>query len=324
MPKARRLILMAAGLATAAGLVVPATPAQAKAGPSLGDAKRQLARLNDQVDQLNNRYNKAVENWKGAKRRLAALNKSVEAERKTFEQLRVRVAQLAATAYKTGGSNLPELVSAKDPQAVLGQMTAFTALSNNRTSELSLFLASAQRLQRQGAQAQQTADQLKGMKSQLDKQKAQAHAAIRKQLRLIAKLGGNIDPGSSRENCAILAFGRAEKVLKFACAQLGEPYVFGGSGPGTWDCSGLTMMAYKQVGINLNHYVPDQHAASRPVSKSELQPGDLVFFNGDNHQGMYVGNGKFIHAPHTGDVVKISSLSDSWYTSTWNGGGRLL
>jgi peptidoglycan DL-endopeptidase CwlO len=324
MPK--RLILTTVGLAAAVTLAMPAGSAQAAAGPSLGDAKKQLAHLNDQVDALSNKYNKAVENWKAAKRKLAVMSKSVEAERKTFDALHVRVAQLAAAAYKNGGDadSLPDLVSAKDPQAVLGQMSAFTALTNNRATELSQFLASAQRLEREKALAQQTAEQLKGMKADLNKQQAAAHAAIRKQLRLIAKLGGNIDPGSSRANCSILGFGRAETVLKFACAQLGKPYVFGGAGPNTWDCSGLTMMAYKQVGINLHHYVPDQHAVSRSVSKAELQPGDLVFFNGDNHMGMYVGNGKFIQAPHTGDVVKISSLNDPYYSSVWNGGGRLL
>jgi peptidoglycan DL-endopeptidase CwlO len=324
MPK--RLVLTTLGLAAAATLAMPAGSAQAASGPSLGDAKKQLAHLNDQVDALSNKYNKAVENWKAAKRKLAVMSKSVQAERKTFDALHVRVAQLAAAAYKNGGDadSLPDLVSAKDPQAVLGQMSAFTALTNNRATELSQFLASAQRLEREKALAQQTAEQLKGMKADLDKQQSAAHAAIRKQLRLIAKLGGNIDPGSSRANCSILGFGRAETVLKFACAQLGKPYVFGGAGPSTWDCSGLTMMAYKQVGINMHHYVPDQHAMSKPVSRAELQPGDLVFFNGDNHMGMYVGNGKFIQAPHTGDVVKISSLSDPYYSSVWNGGGRLL
>jgi peptidoglycan DL-endopeptidase CwlO len=324
MPK--RLILATVGLAAAATLAMPAGSAQAAAGPSLGDAKKQLAHLNNQVDALSNKYNKAVENWKAAKRKLAVMNESVQAERKTFDALHVRVAQLAAAAYKNGGDggDIPDLVSANDPQAVLGQMAAFTALTNNRATELSQFLASAQRLEREKALAEQTAEQLKGMKADLNKQQAAAHAAIRKQLRLIAKLGGNIDPGSSRANCSILAFGRAEKVLKFACAQLGKPYVFGGAGPNVWDCSGLTMMAYKQVGINMHHYVPDQHAMSRPVSRAELQPGDLVFFDGDGHEGIYLGNGKFIHAPHTGDVVKISSLNDAWYSSAFNGAGRLL
>src|ERR1044072_430838 len=101
MPK--RLILTTVGLAAAATLAMPAGTAHAASGPSLSDAKKQLAHLNDQVDALSNKYNKAVENWKAAKRKLAVASKSVEAERKTFDALHVRVAQLAAAAYKNGG-----------------------------------------------------------------------------------------------------------------------------------------------------------------------------------------------------------------------------
>jgi cell wall-associated NlpC family hydrolase len=326
MSETSRWIVATAGAAVVAGLVMPATTAEAKPTPSLSAAKQQLAQLNDQVDQLANQYNKAQENWKAAKSRLNALDSSVTSERATFDQLHIRVAQLAAAAYKTGGEagSIPDLVSAKDPASVLDQMTAFTQVSNNRAAELTQFLASAQRLERQKALAQQAAEQLKQQKEQVDKQRASANAAIRKQLKLINRLGSNIDPGSSKTNCSILATGKAETVLRYACAQLGKPYVFGGAGPNSFDCSGLTMMAYKQVGINLSHYVPNQYSASRRVSRADLQPGDLVFFNHNNHMGMYVGNGKFIQAPHTGDVVKISSLSDAYYSSVFMGGGRLV
>jgi cell wall-associated NlpC family hydrolase len=326
MSKTNRWIVGTAGAAVVAGLVMPATAAQADPGPALSAAKKQLAQLNDKVDALANQYDKAKENWKAAKSRLGALNSSVTDERATFEQLHTRVAQLAAAAYKSGGEagSIPDVVSAKDPEAVLDQMSAFTQVTNNRAAELQQFLASAQRLERQKALAQQAAQQLAQQKVQVDQQEAQAHAAIQKQLRLIDKLGANIDPGSSKANCSILATGKAETVLRYACAQLGKPYVFGGAGPNSFDCSGLTMMAYKQVGINLSHYVPNQWSASKRVSRSELQPGDLVFFNNLDHMGMYVGNGMFIQAPHTGDVVKISSLSDGYYTSAFMGGGRLL
>jgi cell wall-associated NlpC family hydrolase len=326
MSKTSRWIVGTAGAAVVAGLVMPAAPAEATSGSSLSAAKKELAQLNDKVDQLANQYNKAKENWKAAKSRLNALNSSVKSERATFEQLHTRVAQLAAAAYKSGGEagSIPDLVSAKDPEAVLDQMSAFTQVTNNRAAELQQFLASAQRLERQKALAQQAAEQLAQQKNQVDRQQSQANAAIRKQLRLIDRLGRNIDPGSSKANCSILATGRAETVLRYACAQLGKPYVFGGAGPNSFDCSGLTMMAYKQIGINLSHYVPNQWSASRRVSRADLQPGDLVFFNHLDHMGMYVGNGKFIQAPHTGDVVKISSLSDAYYSSVFMGGGRLV
>lgn len=326
MSKTSRWIVGTAGAAVVAGLVLPAAPAEAKPGPSLSAAKAQLQKLNDQVDQLGNEYNKAKENWQAAQSRQKALNSSAAAERKTFDQLHARVAQLAVTAYKEGGAtgDIAQFVSAKDPESVLDQMSAFTKVSNNRAAELTQYMASAQRVERQKALAEQAAEQLKQQKDEADKKRAAANSAITKQLRLIDKLGANIDPGSSKANCSILATGRAETVLRYACAQLGKPYVFGGAGPNSFDCSGLTMMAYKQIGINLSHYVPNQYSASRRVAKSQLQPGDLVFFSNNDHMGMYVGNGKFIQAPHTGDVVKISSLSDAYYSQVYYGGGRLV
>ena len=85
--------------------------------------------------------------------------------------------------------------------------------------------------------------------------------------------------------------------------------VWAGAAPGGFDCSGLTMYAYAQVGISLSHYTGDQWNEGAHVPADQLLPGDLVFFGSDlGHMGMYVGNGQFIHAPHSGDVVKISSL----------------
>ena len=83
------------------------------------------------------------------------------------------------------------------------------------------------------------------------------------------------------------------------------------------------MYAYARVGVSLPHNAAMQYGYGSPVSRAMLAPGDLVFFNGLGHVGIYIGGGQFIHAPHTGDVVKISSLSDSWYSSTYYGARRL-
>ncbi len=91
------------------------------------------------------------------------------------------------------------------------------------------------------------------------------------------------------------------------------PYVWGGSSPSTgFDCSGFTSYVYAQIGVSLPHHAASQYSMGTPVSQSQLAPGDLVFFSGLGHIGIYIGGGQFVHAPHTGDVVKISSLSERW------------
>ncbi|MHB8470352.1 MAG: C40 family peptidase [Gaiellaceae bacterium] len=112
-------------------------------------------------------------------------------------------------------------------------------------------------------------------------------------------------------------------VVAIAMRYLGTPYVWGGASPGGFDCSGLVMYAYAQLGISLPHYTGAQWNAGVHVSRGDLQPGDLVFFDGLGHEGIYIGNNEFIHAPHTGDVVKISSLSEAWYAATYDGAVRI-
>jgi peptidoglycan DL-endopeptidase CwlO len=111
-------------------------------------------------------------------------------------------------------------------------------------------------------------------------------------------------------------------VVGIAMRYLGTPYVWGGASPGGFDCSGLVAYAYSQVGVSLPHYTGAQWNVGVPVSRGDLQAGDLVFFDGLGHVGIYIGGGQFIHAPHSGDVVKISSMT-GWYDSTYVGARRI-
>jgi cell wall-associated NlpC family hydrolase len=119
---------------------------------------------------------------------------------------------------------------------------------------------------------------------------------------------------------------RYSSVVPIAMQYLGVPYVWGGASPSGFDCSGLVMYVYAQVGVSLPHYTVAQwdYPNAVSVSRDQLEPGDLVFFAGLGHVGIYVGNGQFIHAPHTGDVVRIDSLSEGWYASEYDGAKRIL
>jgi cell wall-associated NlpC family hydrolase len=119
---------------------------------------------------------------------------------------------------------------------------------------------------------------------------------------------------------------RYSSVVGIAMQYLGVPYVYGGESPAGFDCSGLVAYVYAQVGVHLDHYTVAQwnYPDSVSVSRSQLEPGDLVFFYGLGHVGIYVGGGNFIHAPHTGSVVRIDSLNGGGYSSAYVGAKRIL
>ena len=116
---------------------------------------------------------------------------------------------------------------------------------------------------------------------------------------------------------------RFSGVVGIAMQYLGVPYVWGGASPSGFDCSGFVLYVYNKLGISLPHHAATQYGYGVPVSKSQLEPGDLVFFDGLGHNGIYIGGRQFIHAPHSGDFVKISSLDSVWYSSKWVGARRL-
>jgi cell wall-associated NlpC family hydrolase len=103
----------------------------------------------------------------------------------------------------------------------------------------------------------------------------------------------------------------------------GAPYVWGGARPAGFDCSGFVLYVFAKAGIALPHNVAQQYRHGVPVTREELEPGDLVFFDHLRHNGIYIGQGRFIHAARSGKSVVISRLDDRWYESRWAGGRRL-
>jgi peptidoglycan DL-endopeptidase CwlO len=139
---------------------------------------------------------------------------------------------------------------------------------------------------------------------------------------LAASTGSLGSGGGGTDPIPVAPPSRYGGVVGIAMQYLGTPYVYGGSSPSGFDCSGFIMYVYAKIGVSLPHNAAAQYGYGTPVSRDQLQAGDLVFFNGLGHAGIYVGGGSFIHSPHTGDVVKISSMS-GWYSSTYVGARRL-
>ena len=141
--------------------------------------------------------------------------------------------------------------------------------------------------------------------------RARAEAIARARAEAAAQSNGSSGGGSYVPPSNVRGINR---VIDFARAQLGKPYVWAGAGPDVWDCSGLTMMAFRQIGIYLPHYAASQYTMGTPVPVSEAQPGDLLFWTSDgtvagiHHVALYIGNGTFIEAPHTGADVRYDTL----------------
>jgi cell wall-associated NlpC family hydrolase len=110
---------------------------------------------------------------------------------------------------------------------------------------------------------------------------------------------------------------RGSKAAAYAQTMIGKPYKYGGSSPSGFDCSGLVLYSYKQAGLSLPHQTAQQRSASRPIKLAELRPGDLLFFNQEGkkygHVGIYVGEGKFVHAPSSGKSVRSDRLDNPYW-----------
>jgi peptidoglycan DL-endopeptidase CwlO len=124
------------------------------------------------------------------------------------------------------------------------------------------------------------------------------------------------DPGAQR------SVSRGEEAVHVAERYLGVRYVYGGESPSGFDCSGLVQYVFARIGISLPRTTYAQYASGRPVSRGELEPGDLLFFDAVGHVGIYIGGGRFIHSPHTGTVVQFGSLS-GWYSEHFVGARRV-
>ncbi len=154
---------------------------------------------------------------------------------------------------------------------------------------------------------------------------ARARLAAQREAQQRALASTVVGAAAETPEATVLPPARYGGVVGIAMRYLGIPYRWGGASPATgFDCSGFVMYVYAQVGVSLPHHAASQYGYGVPVPKDQLQPGDLVFFDGLGHNGIYIGGGQFIHSPHTGDVVKISSLSDPWYQAKWVGARRIL
>ena len=221
-----------------------------------------------------------------------------------------------------------------DDQTSYTELEFQTAVDENR-SRLMFLLDETVARQLEGAQ--QMASRTETAIALLDKQRLSRKQALTKDINsqkailatLTAQEQATVTGGSIGAGGTISATytgptsSQADKAVEYAYSKLGDPYVYGATGPSSFDCSGLVQAAWASAGVDIPRTTYEQAAAGYPaIPKSELEPGDLVFFNGDSHVGMYVGGGDMIDAPQTGEDVEKVSLSGSWYVDNYDGAVR--
>lgn len=204
------------------------------------------------------------------------------------------------------------LLSSGDPDQFIAGLGAVQALNSTRAEALEKFGETSRELKNRRAQLQDRKSELaaaqKDADAKRDKIREQYADAKAELARLTAAEQAKFN-SSDTDMPEVDASGRAKVAIDFALAQLGDPYVYGGTGPDGWDCSGLMMKAWAAAGVSIPRVVGPQMDATTPVPMNALQPGDLVAYSSMSHIGMYLGGGKVVHAPRPGKSVEITSLS---------------
>jgi cell wall-associated NlpC family hydrolase len=290
------------------------------------------------VDQLHREAGNATERYDDARvrfaeanRRLTVVKHRLAAKQAEVDAMQSSVGQLASAAYRSGGLDpTMQILLADDPEAFLQSAVALNQLGRQQEATLERVVAARQGLAsarndvtQQRAQASALADQIasqkKAIETKLDEARqllgtlqADQYAKYTAAVHAVAARGRQV---ASRSRAGDIpsydgpASGRASEAIKTAYAQLGDPYVYGAAGPGSFDCSGLTMFAWSAAGVSLPHSSSAQYSSTRHVAISDLQPGDLVFYYSPiSHVAIYIGGGRINHPPPPGQSVEIASL----------------
>ena len=326
----RRWAAIAASALACAGLVTFNVAAGAAPQPTVTQVQAKLDNLTTQQDQAVQQYDQSAQELASANAQLALINREVTTDRAQFRQMRAEIAQIATTAYESGNmSSMGALLTSDNPQAVLSQASVLLQLSSDRSAQVNHFLSVARQLNGAQQMARRTQTAIAALNKQRLARKQSIGKAVSSQKAILATLtakqqstvigaGGTISATYTGSTST-----QAGKAVAYAYSKLGDPYSYGATGPGAFDCSGLTSAAWAYAGIAIPRTSYSQAGAGYPaVPKSDLQPGDLVFFNGDSHVGIYVGGGDMIDAPTTGSFVERVSLSGSWYVANYDGAVR--
>ncbi|MFB6893274.1 NlpC/P60 family protein [Kitasatospora sp. NPDC056327] len=312
--------------AMAGGVVLTAGPAQAEPVPGLAAVKEQVDQLNEEAEQSIERYNGFQEKQQKLQGDANRIQEKVARGQEAMNELRTRLGGIAAEQYRNGGIDPSvQLMLDSDPGAYLARAATQNRIADSQAALLRQALAEQRRLDQDRAEATATLAQLDEAAASLTAEKKAVQEKLARAQALLNRLSAaDRAKVNAQEAAATRASrsaaerpassgpvtGRAAAIVQFAYSQLGKPYVWGATGPAGYDCSGLTGAAYRAADIRLPRVSQDQWKVGSRIARADLQPGDLVFFYGDlHHVGIYIGDGRMIHAPRTGKNVEILPIS---------------
>jgi cell wall-associated NlpC family hydrolase len=329
-----RGIALAAITSTAvvAGVIFIQGAAGADPKPTLDQAKAQVAELQHKAEVAGEAANNLRGQIKASNDRVKALQSGIKTQQVQVDGVKRQIGSLAVAGYQTSGiSTTAQLLLSTNPDQFLSQASTAQAFAGQQNSALRRFQSAQGKLADLQASEQSELAALRAVQAQQDSLKKQIETNLGAAEKVLGKLSDaerariaaqnaqeaaaarNSRPsrGSSRMDNLPLppASGRAATAVQVALAQMGDPYVWAAAGPNSYDCSGLTMYAWGKAGVSLSHSAAAQSGEGRPVSKSQLQPGDLVFYYSPiSHVGMYIGNGRIVHASRPGKPVKTDPV----------------
>ncbi len=332
-------------LVTAFFLIAVSPAASLATPPELSQKQREAESLKSEIERANMEIEPVIEEYNRANANLDRIRGDIAENSKRLRDAEIRLAKgraklnrrlagiyrngsVAPVEVIFGSKTFDDLMRRLDMLKRIGRMDALL-VKDVLAAKKEVELRRAE-LQRQERREASTLEEISKRKSEIEARLAELNEKLSEVQSEIDEIQRQEAERSAREAEAAKRRLEAERaalskrtelqkptssrgggrsdIVSIALQYIGVPYVYGGADPSGFDCSGFTMYVFAQVGIYLPHYAASQYEMGVPVSVSDLQPGDLVFFNNLNHVGIYIGNGQFVHAPRTGATVRIDSL----------------
>lgn len=318
-----RTIRLLGLLAAVAGLVIaPATVASA-APASPGQIEAQIDQKWNQLEPLLEQWDGVHENLVNNQKKVAVLQAQIKPLKTQVDLAMTRVSAVASKYYEYGpSSTLNALLETGSPTTLVDQLGMLNEMSRAQTENISDVVKLRQKYEAQEAPIDAMVANLTKQQAALDAQKAQLQGQLNQlqQQRLTAYGSGSGTGSLEPVPCPPVYTGDpGSKAAQYACKQIGKPYVWDADGPGSYDCSGLTLASWRSVGVTLPHNAYQQKQTTKSVSYASLKPGDLVFYYSDvHHVVIYVGQGWVVSAPTFGEPVQMQRID----MSRVNGYGR--